>query len=87
MRTIDRPHSVVPLATSSTIAAPGRADTHTLGETIASLAAGIRAATYQLLVLLREFDARKGWNNGFLSCAHWLHSTPTRIVRASGAPA
>ncbi len=29
-------------------------------------------ATYELLVLLREFDERAGWNNGFLSCAHWL---------------
>jgi len=48
-------------------------DTHTLGETIASIAAGLHAATYQLLVLLREFDARHGWNYGFLSCAHWLH--------------
>jgi len=43
-----------------------------LGEAIADIAAGIHAATYQLLVLLHEFDARKGWNNGFLSCAHWL---------------
>ena len=23
--------------------------------------------------MLREFDACAGWNNGFLSCAHWLH--------------
>ena len=23
--------------------------------------------------MLREFDAHAGWNNGFLSCAHWLH--------------
>jgi uncharacterized protein DUF222/HNH endonuclease len=43
-----------------------------LGEAIADIAAGIHAATYQLLVLLREFDERKGWNNGFISCAHWL---------------
>jgi len=43
-----------------------------LGERIADIAAGIHAATYQLLVLLYEFDERKGWNNGFLSCAHWL---------------
>jgi len=43
-----------------------------LGEAIADIAAGIHAATYQLLVLLHEFDERKGWNNGFLSCAHWL---------------
>jgi hypothetical protein len=43
-----------------------------LGEAIADIAAGIHAATYQLLVLLHEFDERAGWNNGFLSCAHWL---------------
>jgi hypothetical protein len=23
--------------------------------------------------MLREFDAQSGWNNGFMSCAHWLH--------------
>jgi hypothetical protein len=50
-----------------------RADTDDLGETIAALAARLHAATYELLVLLREFDERSGWNNGFLSCAHWLH--------------
>ena len=44
-----------------------------LGEAIAALAARLHAATYELLVLLREFDERAGWNNGFLSCAHWLH--------------
>ena len=49
------------------------ADTHALGEAIASLAAGIHAATYRLLTLLRAFDEREGWNNGFVSCAHWLH--------------
>src|SRR5262245_21957442 len=43
-----------------------------LGEAIADIAAGIHASTYQLLVLLREFEARSGWNDGFLSCAHWL---------------
>ncbi len=64
-----------------------RADTDDLGETIAALAARLHAATYELLVLLREFDERSGWNNGFVSCAHWLHSTPTRTPRASGAPA
>ena len=47
--------------------------THALGETIAALAARIHAATYDLLVMLREFDTREGWNTGFLSCAHWLH--------------
>ena len=44
-----------------------------LAEAIADIAAGIHASTYQLLVLLlREFEERKGWTNGFLSCAHWL---------------
>jgi hypothetical protein len=64
-----------------------RSETEALGETIAALAARLHAATYELLVLLREFDANDGWSNGFLSCAHWLHSTPTRKTRASGAPA
>jgi hypothetical protein len=50
-----------------------RGATHELGEAIADLAARLHAATYELLVMLREFDARVGWNNGFLSCAHWLH--------------
>jgi hypothetical protein len=44
-----------------------------LGEAIAELAARIHAATHELLVMLREFDERAGWSNGFLSCAHWLH--------------
>lgn len=44
-----------------------------LGEAIAELASRIHAATYELLVMLRQFDADAGWNNGFLSCAHWLN--------------
>jgi hypothetical protein len=43
-----------------------------LDEAIADIAAGIHASIYQLLVMLREFDERKGWSNGFFSCAHWL---------------
>jgi Domain of unknown function (DUF222) len=30
------------------------------------------AATARLLDLIRDFDARSGWNNGFRSCAEWL---------------
>jgi uncharacterized protein DUF222 len=30
------------------------------------------AATARLLALIREFDARGGWNTGFRSCAEWL---------------
>lgn len=43
-----------------------------LGDEIARLAAHIHAATYRLLVLIREFDEREGWGGGFRSCAHWL---------------
>ena len=43
-----------------------------LGEAIAGLAARMHAATYELLVMLRQFDAQGGWNTGFMSCAHWL---------------
>jgi Domain of unknown function (DUF222)/HNH endonuclease len=48
------------------------AELDALGERIAELAAQISAATYELLVMLRAFDERGGWNNGFRSCAHWL---------------
>lgn len=63
------PTSVAPIAVTSS---PADA-THALGESIAALATRIHAATYELLVMLAEFDARNGWNNGALSCAHWLH--------------
>ena len=43
-----------------------------LGDEIAELVAQLDAATARLLVLIREFDARGGWNHGFRSCAHWL---------------
>src|SRR5262245_26866203 len=43
-----------------------------LGDEIADLAAHLDAATARLLDLIREFDERGGWGNGFSSCAHWL---------------
>ena len=43
-----------------------------LGDEIALLSAHLEAATGRLLDLLRKFDARGGWSNGFRSCAHWL---------------
>jgi len=49
------------------------ADLDRLGNEIAELSAHIQAATYQLLVLIREFDARDGWGTGFRSSAHWLN--------------
>ena len=42
-----------------------------LGDRIAELSARIQAATHELLVLIREFDEREGWD-GCLSCAEWL---------------
>src|SRR5213083_2089572 len=43
-----------------------------LGDEIAKLSAHLDAATARLLDLIREFDARGGWGNGFASCAAWL---------------
>ena len=43
-----------------------------LGDLIAELSAHLEAAAARLLDLIREFDARGGWNAGFRSCAHWL---------------
>src|SRR5712692_7642126 len=43
-----------------------------LGDEIAELSAHLDAATARLLALIREFDARGGWNTSFCSCAAWL---------------
>ncbi len=48
------------------------ADLDRLGDEIAELSAHLDAATAKLLDLIREFDARAGWNTGFRSCAAWL---------------
>src|SRR6266542_1362730 len=48
------------------------ADLDRLGNEIAELSAHLDAATAHLLDLIREFDAREGWNTGFRSCAAWL---------------
>ncbi len=41
---------------------------------ITALSAQVSAATFRLLVLIREFDARDGWAGvGMRSCAHWLN--------------
>ena len=61
-----------PLATRS--APPGSlAELDRLGDEIAELSAHLDAATARLLDLIREFDARGGWGNGFRSCAAWLN--------------
>jgi len=51
---------------------PNSVELERLGDEIAELAAHLDAATARLLDLIREFDARGGWGNGFRSCAHWL---------------
>jgi hypothetical protein len=43
-----------------------------LGDEIALLSAHLDAATARLLDLIRQFDARGGWNSGFRTCAAWL---------------
>ena len=43
-----------------------------LGDEIAELSAHIEVATARLLEMIRDFDARAGWGNGFKSCAEWL---------------
>ncbi|PYN56593.1 MAG: HNH endonuclease, partial [Candidatus Rokuibacteriota bacterium] len=53
-----------------------------LGDEIAELSAHLDAATARLLDLIREYDARDGWNNGFSSCAAWLS---WRVGLAPGA--
>src|SRR5436190_1416603 len=53
-----------------------------LGDEIAELSAHLDAATAHLLALIREFDARGGWNNGFSCCAAWL---TWRVGLAPGA--
>jgi 5-methylcytosine-specific restriction endonuclease McrA len=58
---------------SANPATPGpAAELDRLGDEIAELSAHLDAATARLLDLIREFDARGGWNTGFRSCAEWL---------------
>jgi 5-methylcytosine-specific restriction endonuclease McrA len=61
---------------------PHLAELDRLGDQIAELSAHLEAATARLLALIREFDARGGWANGFRSCAEWL---AWRIGLAPGA--
>ena len=61
---------------------PSNVEFERLGDQIAELAAHLDASTARLLDLIREFDARGGWGNGFASCAHWL---AWRVGLASGA--
>ena len=66
LQTTTRPHD-------KAIVLQRRAETARLGDGIAELASRIQAATYELLVMIHEFDEREGWGQGFRSCAHWLN--------------
>jgi 5-methylcytosine-specific restriction endonuclease McrA len=58
---------------SAVLATPApTAELDRLGDEIAELSAHLDAASARLLTLIREFDARGGWNTGFRSCADWL---------------
>jgi len=61
------------IPTSQSQLRPGTSGVDQLGDRIAELSAQIQAATYRLLVMIREFDEKSGWNTGFRSCAHWLN--------------
>lgn len=64
--------NVIPLPAQSGQTGPG--DLNTLADAITELAAHIHAATWHLLVMIREFDQRAGWSGpGMKSCAHWLN--------------
>src|SRR5215813_3562285 len=52
--------------------APNIIELYRLGDEIAELAVHLEAGTARFLDLIREFDSRGGWNNGFRSCAAWL---------------
>ena len=72
MRSNPPPPPQTPLPPSSAPEPFPPADLVRLGDEIAELAAHLHAATFRLLVLVREFDQRGGWHTGFRSCAHWL---------------
>ena len=67
------PSRAPPFVRFTPVVSPRQAEGERLGDAIAELASRIHAATYELLVLIRQFDACEGWGNGCLSCAHWLN--------------
>ncbi len=67
-----QPLAVPPLSSRAAHSGRDPVELDRLGDEIAELAAHLDAATARLLDLIREFDARGGWNSGFRSCAAWL---------------
>ena len=53
---------------------PKHIESERLGREITELCGHLYAATYRLLMLIGEFDAKGGWElPGLVSCAHWLN--------------
>ena len=71
--TFDEPLNTTVVSPEQIAGLQRQADTARLGDAIAELASRIQAATYQLLVLIHQFDEQEGWGEGFNSCAHWLN--------------
>ena len=65
------PPDATPLAAAVPAPDDAAARLEQLSDRIAELSARIWAATWELLTLIREFDAQDGWS-GCLSCAQWL---------------
>jgi len=62
------------MATAEPLMHPKYIRSQTLGEEITELYGYITAATYDLLVKIREFDEEGLWElGGICSCAHWLN--------------
>jgi 5-methylcytosine-specific restriction endonuclease McrA len=76
---------LAPMLPPDAAAIDREAEVSRLGDEITELSAHVDAATARLLDLIREFDERKGWSNGYRSCADWL--THRAGLRPSGARA
>ena len=59
--TFDEPLNTTVVSLEQTAGLQRQAETARLGDSIAELASRIQAATYQLLVLVHQFDEREGW--------------------------
>jgi Domain of unknown function (DUF222) len=103
-RELDRPNGASPNGASPNGASPNGVgpngadpndELDRLGDRIAELAVHLDVATARLLDLIREFDARGGWNTGFRNCTAWLSwrvglspgaaREHVRVARALGA--
>ena len=73
-----------PKGTGAPMLTTSPADTERLGDEIARLAAHLHAATYQLLVLIREFDERGGWEVGSFHAPNGCPGAPGSALARPG---